>query len=362
MAPGPPRAPVHRHGRALDGRRKGRRAAALFAAVAASILAGHAACGSYQRGSTLPKSLPETEFWKLSTGLSEPAGAFTHSDNLVSNETHFVHVIRMLRPMGGVYIGVGPEQNFTYIARLRPQMAFIIDIRPENRNLHLLYKALFEISEDRSDFVSHLFSRERAPGLGSAASVSELFSAYGTARPVGWLYEANVRLVRERLLETHGFPLSPKDLEWIEYALKAFYSDGLEIHYARSRPGDPPGPSYRALMTATDVGGYSRSYLATEEGFAFLKDLHSKNLIVPVVGDFAGPTAIRRAGDFIRRHEGIVNAFYGSNVEVYLNREKTRAFCGNLETLPYDSRSWFIGSKGMQRFAMKLRSCSPGAR
>ena len=48
--------------------------------------------------------------------------------------------------MSGVYIGVGPEQNFSYIARLRPTIAFIVDIRLENRNLHLLHKAVIELS------------------------------------------------------------------------------------------------------------------------------------------------------------------------------------------------------------------------
>jgi hypothetical protein len=113
-------------------------------------------------------------------------------------------------------------------------------------------------------------------------------------------------------------------------------------------------------MTAVDVRGQNRSYLASEEGFGFVKDLHARNMIVPMVGDFAGPSAIRRAGDYIRHHEGIVQAFYGSNVEVYLNREKIGAFCGNLATLPHDSGTWFIGSKGMQPFQSKLKSCLPG--
>ena len=75
----------------------------------------------------------------------------------------------LIQARGGVYIGVGPEQNFTYIARLRPSTAFIIDIRRENRSLHLLYKALFEISRDRADFVSRLFSPARPAGRMSNA-------------------------------------------------------------------------------------------------------------------------------------------------------------------------------------------------
>ena len=87
------------------------------------------------------------------------------SDNFVSNEPKVAENARWLRPAGGVYVGVGPEQNFTYIARLRPSMAFVIDIRRENRNVLLLYKALFEISSTRADFVSALFSRVGRPAF-----------------------------------------------------------------------------------------------------------------------------------------------------------------------------------------------------
>ena len=57
-----------------------------------------------------------------------------------------------------------PEQNFTYIAALKPKMAFIIDIRRGNLQLHLMYKALFELSSDRADFIFRLFSRKRPEG------------------------------------------------------------------------------------------------------------------------------------------------------------------------------------------------------
>ena len=83
--------------------------------------------------------------------------------------------------------------------------------------------------------------------------------------------------------------------------------------------------------------GRSRSYLATEEGFAFVKNLHTKNLIVPVIGDFAGPRALRGVGEYVRDHRGALHAFYASNVAVYLTRDQTREFCRSLATLPFGS-------------------------
>ena len=320
------------------------------------MLSVQLACGS---DVPLQSALTDTEFWALSSRLSEPPGEFAHSDNLVSNEMDFLHIVGTLHPAGGAYIGVGPEQNFTYIARLRPELAFIIDIRRENRNLHLMYKALFEVSSDRADFVSRLFSLERPEDLTAGTPVADLFAKYATARRADRLHDANLRLIREQLIERHGFPLEASDLESIDHVFNAFYSDGINIHYARSRPMSDPGPSYAALMSARDILGQSRSYLATEEGFQFLKDLQKRNLIVPVVGDFAGPNAIRHAGDYVRQHGTTIRAFYGSNVEVYLSREQSVAFCTNLAALPHDYRTWFIGSKAVRMMSSKLRACFP---
>jgi len=301
--------------------------------------------------------MSDQELWGLIEALSEPAGAFTLSDNVVSNEPHFAHTVGRLRPTGGAYIGVGPEQNFSYIARLRPAIAFIIDIRRENLDLHLLYKALFELSTDRADFVSRLFSRPRPAGLGSTASVEDIFGQYDDVAPSPEQYSRNATLVRERLLTTRGLPLSQTDLDWIDRAFRAFYADGPKIDYYGSRTVDAVRPSYRQLMTAKDLTGQSRSFLATEERFRFVKELHSRNLIVPLVGDFGGPSAIRRVGDYVRAHADRIHAVYGSNVGVYLTNQQTRAFCNNLATLPAASRAWFIESDGMRSLDSKLRAC-----
>ena len=329
----------------------------LFNFFLLAFYSSAAACGR----STLPSVLSDAEFWRLATEMSEPAGAFTHSDNLVSNEIHFVHMLRMLRPAGGVYVGVGPEQNFSYLARIQPEMAFIVDIRRENRNLHLLYKALFELSTDRADFLSRLFSRARPAGVGPETPVVDLFARYASLRAERALFDANGAAIRDRLVRARGFPLSEQDLASIEYARAAFYADGPDIHYGRSRPDDAPGPGYRALMTAPDVRGEHRTYLASEQAFAFVRGLHAKNLIVPLVGNFAGPTTIRRVSDYVRSHGASVSAFYSSNVEVYLNREGVAAFCGNLLALPSASRTWFIGSKRMIPMVAKLKSCQAPA-
>ena len=303
-----------------------------------------------------PPSLTDAQLRALIEALSEPPGSFTISDNLVSNEPHVAENARRLRAAGGVYIGVGPEQNYSYIARARPAMAFVVDIRRENLTLHLFYKALFELSSDRADFVARLFSRPRPPGLDDGSSVSDIFERFDAVAPSAEQVKWNAAVVRTWLLETRKLPLDANDLAWVDRIFLAFADHGPSIQYWQAQNTEP-APSYRRLMTIPDSTGESRSFLATEEGFRFVKDLHARNMIVPVVGNFAGPTALRRIGDDVRARGYTVTVFYGSNVGVYLTRAQTRAFCGNLATLPAADDATFIERDGIQRFAAKLKTC-----
>jgi hypothetical protein len=65
---------------------------------------------------------------------------------------------------------------------------------------------------------------------------------------------------------------------------------------------------------------------------------------VPLIGDFAGPTAITSVGKYAREHATTVHAFYASNVEEYLfaDGRKWKEFYRNVSVLPTDSTSTFI--------------------
>ncbi len=52
-------------------------------------------------------------------------------------------------------------------------------------------------------------------------------------------------------------------------------------------------------MTMSDEHGHNLSYLATEQTFQYVRDMHRKNLLVPLVGNFAGPTTIRSIARYL---------------------------------------------------------------
>ena len=211
---------------------------AIVLAVASFTVASPAP--RLRAASSLPSSITDQEFWTLTEQLSEPNGFF-RSDNFLSNEIGYQRVIAGLTSKiapGGVYLGVGPEQNFPYIAALKPAMAFIIDIRRGNLHEQLLYKALFEMSADRAEFLSRLFSRARPAGLSTTSSVSALFAAYDGVRPSDALYTKNAHDVIQWLTTKHHFALSDDDVQGVEYVYHdAFYVGGPSLTYSMGRGG-----------------------------------------------------------------------------------------------------------------------------
>jgi hypothetical protein len=300
----------------------------------------------------LPQRLDDRTFWALVTEFSEPGGTF-RSDNLVSNETVFQHVIPTLQerivPVSA-YVGVGPDQNFTYIAALQPKIAFIVDIRRQNMMLHLMYKAIVELSPTRAEFLSRLFSRP-VPARNSAIdSPDALLAAFQAEEPDPVAFERNRAEIYAHLQRQHGFTLSRQDLAGIDYVFRAFYSAGPELRYSFGRgSGWQPFPTYRDLMVADDGKGVQRGYLANEELYGVLRDMHERNLIVPLVGDFAGPKALRSVARYLDLHHATVSVFYTSNVEQYLfpgrginAADAWQRFYENVGALPITGSSTFI--------------------
>ena len=300
----------------------------------------------------LPEKLSDAEFWSLINEFSEPGGYF-RSENLVSNETEFQKVIPQLKQQvkpDGVYLGVGPDQNFTYIAALEPKLAFVIDIRRQNMLLHLMYKALFELSSDRSQFLSNLFARPLPPGVATTLDTEELFEALDGTASNPELARRNLDAILQQLRGQHHFDLTVEDSRSIEHVYNAFVSAGPDIRYSfPSQYARRRFPSYAELMLETDgtaeQGGERHSYVASEEKFQAVKKMESQNRIVPIVGDFAGDKALRAVGRYMREHGATVSTFYTSNVEFYLfQTEDWKRFFDTVSQLPMNSDSVFIRS------------------
>ena len=341
-----------------------RRRVFLFAAGATMAVGLWLSPRSHVAAQSLPASISDREFWAMVIGLSEPGGYF-RSDNLISNEMAFQHVIPELRrtPRPGAYLGVGPDQNFTYITAMKPKMAFIVDIRRQNMLLHLMYKALVELSTDRIDFLSRLFARPRPEGLTPNSPLRAVFDAFEALGGDEAMLQKNLKAVFDHLERTHGFPLTAEDESAIKFVYTSFFLGGPEIRYSfpRSDFGGPQWfPTYAELMVQTDLGGENHSYIATEENFSVLREYEKNNLIVPLVGDFSGDHTLRAVGKYLKDHDATVAAFYTSNVEQYLFQgDAWKKFFLNVATLPVDEHSTFIRAY-FNRMGYRFQSGGPG--
>ena len=283
------------------------------------------------------------------TALSEPNGYFD-TDILISNERSYLEVLpdlERLNVRGGAYVGVGPDQNFSYIAQVRPSIAFILDIRRDNLLLHLLFKAIFEQARTRIEYLALLFGRTVPADLDSwrdrpAARLVEYLD-----RPA--LDTPSINTLRARLddiIKAFGVPLSTDDLATIDRFHRRFIDRGLALQFqSAGRAPQSYYPTYGELLLETDGKGHQRNYLASEEPFQFVKSLQERNRVVPVVGNLAGPSALIAIGRLVTERKETLSAFYASNVEFYLEREGTyQRFLSNLSQLPRTNRSVIIRS------------------
>ena len=331
------------------------RVVALCALVCAA-LAHRSATEVSQRSATPGQS----SFAARVAALSEPAGYFD-TDNLISNERSYLQILPALERQtarGGVYIGVGPDQNFTYIAVVRPSLAILLDIRRDNLLLHLLFKALFAEARTRVEYLALLFGRPVPSDLDAwrDANLDRLLSSADASPDRGGIDALRARL--DRRVARFGVPLSREDLATIDRFHRRFIEAGLALRFeSYGRPPQSGYPTYRDLVIETDAQGRQRNYLASEESFQFLKSLHARDLIVPVVGDVSGPSAMPAVARLIRERGERLSAFYTSNVEDYLFRDgRFQKFAQNLGGLPHDDRSVVIRSI----FSRWLAGARPG--
>ncbi len=285
-------------------------------------------------------------FADLVNDLSEPDTYF-FSDNLVTNETSYLQVAKELEasaPPGGVYLGVGPEQNFSYVAIARPSMAFIVDIRRANMLLHLLYRAAFEQASSRAHFVALLLGRAHDAQATNApdADVEAVLDAAVRGAATEDTFET-AHAVLMRRVRSYGVKLSAEDKAGLQKMHRAFFADQLGIRFELHAQNGRTYPTLRELLKTRSPGDESGSFLATEEAFRYVQTMQKGGRIVPIVGDFAGDKAIPQLSAYLRSEGKSVGVFYVSNVEQYLLAPKTfEKWVRNVRGLPKTDKSLFL--------------------
>lgn len=284
-----------------------------------------------------------TELAALVERLSEPDGEF-FSDNFISNETSYLQIADDLSevvPKGGVYLGVGPEQNFTYLALTEPDLAFILDIRRGNLILHLLYKAAFDLADDRASFLALLTGRQAPEGVADGEIDAILDAVSALPRDAARYEAAHGRLVER--IEAYGFALDDKDRRSLAEAHRAFFDGGVDIRFSLKEDSFRKYPSLRELALQRSPAGRPLGFLATSELFGRVQRMQRENRVVPLVGNFAGDRTLPELAKLLASDGRTLRSFYVSNVEQYLLADGLWwKWKRNVAALPVDDASVFI--------------------
>lgn len=297
-------------------------------------MSGSAAASTSASAAASPGALTDRELGALHVEVSEKGGQFP-SDNFVSNESSFLHVDDAVvdrKRRGGAYVGVGPEQNFTYLGRHQPSIAFIVDIRRENMLLHLLYKVLFETSSGRGDLLARLACRD-PKGAPEETTIEAIVEFVEKAPREKGCEERLVKAVLARR-DALGIPGEAGDEKALREAVTAFAKDGPSIRY-KMQGSSRSYPSLADLSKQANDHGGRVSFLADPNVFRVVQGLQKENRVIPVVGNLAGDKTFVAMGAALARRGEKVSMVYTSNVEQYVFAPADwKAWRKNLAALP----------------------------
>lgn len=319
--------------------------------LAGSLLSAPAVAVARAQSAASARTVPDsiTDFAALVRSLSDSGGYFD-TDNLISNERGYQQIMGAMDRLGvrgGAYIGVGPDQNFTYIAQVRPRIAFLIDIRRDNMLQHLLFKALFARASNRAEYLALWTGRPLPANTGAlgARPIDEMVAWIDSTPATAVSVQRAKATVREEV-QRSGITLSSRDLATIARFHDEFITDGLSLRFTSAgRAPQPYYPTLRQLILEHDASGRMRSYLASDESFQFVKSMQRRNLMVPVTGNLSGPQSLARIGAYLASNAARVSTLYVSNVEDYLIRDgQFAAYAAAVRALPRDTNAVIIRS------------------
>lgn len=222
--------------------------------------------------------------------LQSPSDEAAHTVRrhyLWSNERRHDLFFADLSGLGGGYIGVGGDQNYTMAAAAAADVVWLIDLDSAVVHMHRLYAALLPEAVTAKDLVA-LFDRRAASRV--RAAVEARYPDGAESRAVLQIYHA--------------------------------YRDLLSSHLRNelSRRRGPKG-----------------TWLSDPVKYAHMQKLARTGRLIARLGDLTGPTTVQQIAAAARRAGVPVHAIYLSNAESWFRYMPS--FRGNVTALPFDDRS-----------------------
>ena len=262
------------------------------------------------------------------------------ADNLMTNEDSIASVVDEIDskvPAGQVYLGVGPDQNFTLMTHARPAAGFIIDYRRKNQLLHFLHQALLQISESRIEYLENFWARPfSGPRHHQMQLSAEGFMAGFDKVEID---QRKLREVQEKVRVEIGrwHELSPDELNEIARIQARLAGPGPEARFLALKMY----PTIRQMITGPSRSGKPGHWLADDESYATMRQLSLSGQIYPIAGDWAanaegGETVFSKLAAHLRQESRQVGCYYISDVEFFVFRSgRFSDYLANLALLPW---------------------------
>lgn len=193
--------------------------------------------------------------------------------------------------LGGGYLGVASDQNYSLIAAARSELAFLMDYDPRVVALHRRLRALILHSDTPDAFIARFAPEAQRDAL---AVLEQVYA---------------------------GAP----DLAALKAGFRATRED-LHIYYQAQRDAPPRGQP-------ADFGWLQ------PEHYAYIRALYRQDRIIPLKGDLMGTRSVAAVSAAARAAGVALRVVYLSNAPTAWGGQITPGYRDNLVNLPLDDRS-----------------------
>lgn len=239
---------------------------------------------------TPPQPLPDIP--KLLQGLRadpEPEAITRDLHYVVSNESRHYFFEEIIRDRGGLFIGLGTDQNYLLAGWAKPDVMILFDFDQYVVDLHEVYGALFVMAHDADAFLTLWSHRQRKQTLAALAS-------HFASHPRRDILLQRFKVQRQRIL---------KRMRWII-------------------------DTYRDANTPT--------FLSDPAQYQHIRTLWLRGRVRSIRGDLREPQALSDIATLSRQLQMPVRLFYFSNAMDYFTWD-VGTFRQNITQLPFDDTS-----------------------
>ncbi len=218
----------------------------------------------------------------------------------ISNEQRLDLFHSSIKDLGGVYIGVGSDQNYLHAGWARTEVLVLMDFDHKIVDLHKVYEIAFKAAATKEEFTA----------LWSDASKPKLKELIMQAHPAGKLQKDLVQAHRAaQRVVTRRFKRLAKQME-------------------------------KAKLP---------SFLTDDASYAYIRGLFQNGKVFMVRGDLTATIAMKAISKATDQAGLKVRVLYLSNAEQYFNVRAS--FRDNILSLPTDSKSVVIRTNGWRGLA-----------